>query len=1121
MKFFKHQLAIIIAFLLIGPSCFGQWVEQDKMVPSDRSPGDYFGASFGGDIYGDIAVVGGPRSDQGNGTDQGAAYVFERNTMTCEWEEVQILTASDMSDDDGFGMSVSIFGKYIAVGAPYEGHDENNANFMLWSGSVYIFERSTSGTWVEIHKIVAQDREPHATFGQDVDIYEDRVIVGARWETQGPGAPYAYQSGAAYVFQFSSTAWTEEGKLLPSDRDEKDLFGTSVTIANNQAVVGAMRDEHDANGANAITAAGSAYVYERIGNTWIEVAKLTPSSADRQNYDQFGDQVDMIEGLVVINSPTDDVDESFANPLNSAGSAYVFRRNTIGSWILEDKMVASNRASGDHFGRGVTIYEETIVVGASYKNGYRGSGYVFEYDGVNSWDETQVFLSSDNDQGDYFAGAVSLYENKVICIASREEEDDAPIPGNTMVNAGSAYIFHIPTPADQPTLAASSQTFCAGETVQLSVISGNLNDNYTWDWYSPVNGGTLVGSGTTITVNPTGTITYYVIGTGGCAPDGPYASITLTEDPAGNWNQTSKNASGGDANNDVITDDMGNVFVTGSFIETTTLNGAGNPDITMNSNVPNATASYIAKYNGCGNLLWAAHSVYPKKDVANAIVLNENTGIAYITGDFSGNLNFNSSNICGAPGASIITNQIHKGYVAAFDMNTGCLLSLDLIDLNNYTQCQAIAINENNGDLFVGGSYSNNLQGSYYTSYIRRYAPTNNGIGAPTADVNSTSGTNNNRIMDMDYDENYGFLWSVGTFRSNVEFQPGTAPIIANAGANQDAFLLVYLNSVGLVPLGNLRGNASQNMTGEGIAIDETNGSGYLTGTYYGSVPTPFQYTALNTLPTNTSYSSYMIKYGIGAVSGPSWARYANATAGRVVGKGVAVKNSKSYFTGDFRADDLIVPNLGIAPYVTSTNFGFQSHVYVICYASDGTPIFGNVTTDPTSTIGRHEASAIAVTDQEDAFTVGRYRNNLDYLYTAYSSPPLNSTGVGNNAFVLRLNGPSMSFLVVNDDNYIVAKNETGRRSERQSSENVDSQEEPFTVWPNPTSGQLTVRVPDMQAQDMGMVQVFDALGQLVMSKEISSQETKLSLENQQNGIYFINYIHHGNVQSMRIIKSW
>ena len=58
-----------------------------------------------------------------------------------------------------------------------------------------------------------------------------------------------------------------------------------------------------------------------------------------------------------------------------------------------------------------------------------------------------------------------------------------------------------------------------------------MNGAANWQWYSGSCGGTNVGSGTSISVSPTITTTYYVRGEGGCINAGNCASITLTMGP--------------------------------------------------------------------------------------------------------------------------------------------------------------------------------------------------------------------------------------------------------------------------------------------------------------------------------------------------------------------------------------------------------------------------------------------------------------------------------------------------------------------------------------------------------------------------------------------------------------
>ncbi len=82
------------------------------------------------------------------------------------------------------------------------------------------------------------------------------------------------------------------------------------------------------------------------------------------------------------------------------------------------------------------------------------------------------------------------------------------------------------TDPDIPTLAGTT-TICPGTPTTLSIASGNLNDAADWQWYTGSCGGASAGSGTSITVSPGTTTTYFVRGEGGCVTPSSCASITV------------------------------------------------------------------------------------------------------------------------------------------------------------------------------------------------------------------------------------------------------------------------------------------------------------------------------------------------------------------------------------------------------------------------------------------------------------------------------------------------------------------------------------------------------------------------------------------------------------------
>ncbi|WP_179336660.1 LamG-like jellyroll fold domain-containing protein [Winogradskyella ludwigii] len=271
------------------------WTEQTKLTASDAATADFFGYSVA--IDGDYAIVGAFGNDDAGGS-SGSTYIFVR--LGGSWAEQTKLTASDAAASDYFGYSVAIDGDYAIVGA--YGNDDAGNN----SGSAYIFVRSGS-TWTEQEELTAFDTAGGDQFGSSVSIAGDYAIVGAFGNDDAGSS-----SGSAYIFVRSGSSWTEQVKLTASDAAAIDIFGNSVSIAGDYAIVGAFGNDDAGN------SSGSAYIFVRSGNSWAEEEKLTASDAAAG--DQFGYSV-AIQGDYVIVGANGNDDNG-----NSSGSAYFFEK---------------------------------------------------------------------------------------------------------------------------------------------------------------------------------------------------------------------------------------------------------------------------------------------------------------------------------------------------------------------------------------------------------------------------------------------------------------------------------------------------------------------------------------------------------------------------------------------------------------------------------------------------------------------------------------------------------------------------------------------------------------------------------------------------------------------------
>ena len=321
------------------------------------------------------------------------------------WDEIQKLLPSDGATDDMFGYSVSVDGDTTLIGVPYD--DDNGVS----SGSVYVFTRNGT-TWTQQAKLLASDGSWQDRFGESVSLDGDTALIGAYSDDDG--------SGSAYVFTRTGTTWAQEVKLLPLDGAPVDLFGYSVSLDGDTALIGAYWDDDNE------VDSGSVYVFIRAGNTWIQHAKLVASDAAAEDY--FGYSVSLDGGTALIGAFEDDDNG------NSSGSAYIFTR-TGTNWTQQAKLLPLDGAQADFFGYSVSLERDTALIGAKQDddNGQTsGSAYVFIRTGT-IWAQQGKLLASDGAGGDKFGVSVSLDVDVALIGASYD--------GDNGVGSGSAYVF--------------------------------------------------------------------------------------------------------------------------------------------------------------------------------------------------------------------------------------------------------------------------------------------------------------------------------------------------------------------------------------------------------------------------------------------------------------------------------------------------------------------------------------------------------------------------------------------------------------------------------------------------------------------------------------------------------
>ncbi len=340
-----------------------------QLYGSASHPADLLGQSVA--IDGDVAVIGAiqPEAVPGTPAGPGVAYVFERVGNT--WIQTAALTGSDSHPDDWFGIGVAVDGDRIVVGASGAVLLGSPGSF---AGAAYVFEKIAE-SWVETARLTAPDPVAGAFFGYGVTVAGDEIGVGAFADDErGPW------SGSVYVFRRVGGGWLLNQKVTASNAEPYSHFGETLDLDGDVLVVGA----HIANGAAQFS--GSAYVFERAGETWVETAWLIQSDGDVE--DRFGQWVAASGSRVLIGARLDD------DLGENAGAAYVFEKQPAGAWLETAKLHATNGHAWDVFGLRVDLEGDVAVIGgpAGSINGSTGAGVVqvFERD-PTGWRQTLAY----------------------------------------------------------------------------------------------------------------------------------------------------------------------------------------------------------------------------------------------------------------------------------------------------------------------------------------------------------------------------------------------------------------------------------------------------------------------------------------------------------------------------------------------------------------------------------------------------------------------------------------------------------------------------------------------------------------------------------------------------------
>ena len=306
----------------------GVWSQQAELLDPGYGGGvsDAFGIAVA--LQGNILAVGAPGATGG----LGAVYLYGRSGTT--WTQQAIITPTDATQPEDFGTALALWGTTLVVGANYQDGGEGAAYIFVYNGHTWqqqadlpypghvlfakfgygvalwgstllvsapltpvAFVYTRSGTTWRVQSLLSAPNTSSAYFGHSIALWGNTALVSSCCAF--PGTP-----GLVYIYTASGGVWTRRAVLTPPNGPRNFIFGTSLALSYQTAVIGGEGE----------------YVYVGSGATWTPQAQLTPS--DRPPTD--------LGSAVAIQANT-----AVAGATNVNGTSYVFVRSGA-DWAADE-----------------------------------------------------------------------------------------------------------------------------------------------------------------------------------------------------------------------------------------------------------------------------------------------------------------------------------------------------------------------------------------------------------------------------------------------------------------------------------------------------------------------------------------------------------------------------------------------------------------------------------------------------------------------------------------------------------------------------------------------------------------------------------------------------------------
>ncbi len=331
----------------------GNWSQQTILTASDGFADDNFGSSIA--LQGNYLVVGASSQTNSSAVDTGAAYLFEYDGSST-WTEVAIFEPSDGSSDDRFGVSASIEGNFILIGA-------RNGSV---GGCAYLYENDGTGTFTYTETKLepqVQSNYSGARFGHDVLIKNGRAYVSGPYDYSSVGNASA---GSVQIWdQANDGSWSRTHRLRGTLTTES--FGWSIDVEDDYLAIGAMNYEISS---TSEADQGRVYVYKAdVNGDYSDTNRVMVQNTDKDSFadQRLGTDVAIENGFLYVGT--------WGDGKIDGDAVYIFKDDGTNNWSQLTKLTSGG--GWDEFSnRAVAVSYPYLLIGQNEDDSPSNSGAI-------------------------------------------------------------------------------------------------------------------------------------------------------------------------------------------------------------------------------------------------------------------------------------------------------------------------------------------------------------------------------------------------------------------------------------------------------------------------------------------------------------------------------------------------------------------------------------------------------------------------------------------------------------------------------------------------------------------------------------------------------------------------